>query len=75
MTLLGWLANALCVVGVWGVGSKRRGAFLVTIAGELLWVVVALDRGMYDLAAVCLLFGVLAFRSWYQWRPTKPIGP
>jgi hypothetical protein len=62
-----WLANLLIVIGLWMVGSKRRSAFIFTFAGEAVWTAVSASKGMYDLAAICALFAVLAARNWWKW--------
>lgn len=63
-----WIANALIVIGLWLIGSKRRSAFLFSVLGEAIWTAVSLWRGMYDLAAICAVFAVLAVRNWWMWR-------
>jgi hypothetical protein len=67
MSVWSWLASALLVAAAWGVGDRKRAAFLLTVVGEAVWVVIAVDRGMYDLAAVCVVFGVVAVRNYRRW--------
>lgn len=64
---MGWIANILIVIGLWQVGSKVRNAFLWTGVGEALWFTHAVHRGLYDLAALCLVFAGLAIRNWWKW--------
>lgn len=68
---LGWLANLLILVGLYRVGYKTRDAFAWTVAGESLWFASAVQRGLYDIAAICAVFGLMAIRNWWLWRP-KP---
>lgn len=68
MTILGLLAGALHVAGVWGVGSRRRGAFLLLTAGSLAWIVhaaLALNPGLGLSNAV---FVALNLRGWARWK-------
>lgn len=68
MTLwLGWLGTVLLMIASWNIGNKRRFAHLITIVGETCWIVKAVATGQYDLAVVCVLFAVLASRSWLRW--------
>ncbi len=62
-----WLANLLIIVGIWQLGNKRRHAFLFSIAGELIWTATAFMAHNYDLASICAVFCVLAFRNWWKW--------
>jgi hypothetical protein len=68
MSVLGWFANALIVVGLWKMGSKWRHAFLFTFVGELLWTAKAMSCQQWDLAAICVVFSVLAIRNWKLWK-------
>ena len=65
--LLGWLGNLFIVAGLWGIGNKQRRAFLFSIVGESLWVIKSLSMGLYDLAFICLVFLLLAIRSYRKW--------
>lgn len=65
--MLGWIGNAFIVAGLWGVGNKRRGAFILTGIGEVIWVVRAILQPDYALAAICIVFAVLAVRSYVRW--------
>lgn len=67
MSYLGWFANILIVIGIWKIGDKWRHAFLFSIAGETLWTIKAGWQGQYDLAVICFVFCVLAFRNWLAW--------
>lgn len=66
--LMGWIANGFILIGIWLVGNKHKDAFLFSIAGESIWTVHAYRLGMYDLAVICGLFCILAFRNWLKWR-------
>ena len=67
--MLGWLGNLFIVAGLWGVGNKNRGAFILSVVGESLWVANALSKTPVDwaLASICVVFGGMAVRSWVKW--------
>ncbi len=67
LELFGWLGDLFLVAGMWGMGSRRRGAHLVTVAGECLWTLNAAVRHDWALAAICVVFGVMAMRAWVLW--------
>lgn len=71
---MGWLGNILIVIGLWKLGYKHKSAFLFTAAGEAIWTGYAAYLQMWDLAAVCVVFGVLAMRNWLMWSaPDKEL--
>jgi hypothetical protein len=65
--MTGWIANALIVSSWWFTGEKRRVCFLLAIAGESIWAGKAIAAGMYDLAAICILFCIVAAFNWHKW--------
>ena len=65
--MLAWIGNILIVAGLWGVGSKRRNAFLLSIAGEGAWIANAYSRGDWALTSICVVFLLMALRGWYLW--------
>jgi hypothetical protein len=64
----GWIANIILVSGLWFVGERVWWAFLLTIIGELAWTVIAVNRGEWDLAAICFVFALIALRNLVRWR-------
>lgn len=69
--MLGWIGNVFIVLGLWGIGNRRRGAFLFSVVGELFWIAAAVGRGQFDLAVICVVFAVLALRSYVKWAPAE----
>jgi hypothetical protein len=67
VSYIGWIGNAFVIAGCYGIGNKWRHAFLLTAVGEVVWIATAMLRGQYDLAAICVVFGVLAVRNWWLW--------
>ena len=70
---LGWGGSLLLAAGLYGIGNQRRGAFLFSIAGELLWIIKSLMLGMYDLVFICAIFAILAVRSYLKWGAPKTL--
>jgi hypothetical protein len=62
-----WVGDALIVAGAWGIGNRRRGAFAFTVVGECVWIAAAVRRQDWALAAVCVVFVLLAIRSAVLW--------
>lgn len=65
--MLGWFANILIVVGLWKLGNKVRSGFVWNGVGELFWIWHALNQQLYDLAAICVVFCVIAALNWVKW--------
>lgn len=65
--MFGWLANVLVLTGFFGMGNKSRPAVVVYMAGEALWTAVAYARGDWALAALCVVFFLLAIRMFVLW--------
>jgi hypothetical protein len=64
---MGWIGNVLIVVGLWKIGNRQRSAFLYTLSGEAVWVIYSISLGMWDLAAICIVFAALAVRNYVKW--------
>ena len=64
---MGWLASVLLLAGHWQLGHKRRSAFLLTLAGDVLWCWVAVQRGTYDLLLICVASVCVQLRNWRKW--------
>lgn len=64
MTLFASLA---LLVGLWLIGRRNRAGFGYSLIGEVMWTGAAVDRGMYDLAAVCAVFALMAALNWRKW--------
>ena len=64
---MGWVGNIFLITGLWLVGDKKRIAFVFSVIGETIWIVYSLKKEMYDLAFICVIFALLAVRSWFKW--------
>lgn len=67
MTAPSLLASLLLLLGLWLTGSKCRHGFACTIAGESLWVIIAANRGAFDLSLLCVAFVAVAVRNFRRW--------
>lgn len=64
---MGWVGNVFLIIGLWLVGDKARKAFIFSVIGESIWIYYAMDKKMYDLAFICVIFALLALRNWIKW--------
>lgn len=67
-----WLANLLILIGMWTLGNRWRHAFLFSIAGEVVWAIVAASRSQWELSFICAVFCVVAARNWVRWGKDSP---
>ena len=65
--MMGWLGNVFICGGLWGIGNKWRPAFLLSIAGELCWMLASYQLAQWDLFFICGVFAALAARSYVRW--------
>jgi hypothetical protein len=68
ITILSWIGNACLIAGLYGIGNKWRPAFLLSIVGELAWIVTASVRHDWALVSMCSIFGAMAVRSYIKWK-------
>jgi len=68
LEIIPWIGNILIVIGLWQVGNKKRYAFILSIAGELLWVGYALQKNLNSLTVICLIFATIASINWFKWK-------
>lgn len=66
--MIGWIANIIILVGMIGIGDRKRSAFLVTMIGEVIWATVGITRGEIDLTVICVLFAGIAGRNYLKWK-------
>ena len=64
---IGWIGNALILIGAWRLAQRRRSALLFGISGDVFWVIEAFNKGMWDLLfieAILFCFGVRNYIKW-----------
>lgn len=64
----GWIGNIFIIGGLWGIGNKVRNAFLLSIIGELCYIIRSYRAKDWPLFAVCWVFALMAARGWWKWR-------
>jgi hypothetical protein len=69
--MLGWFGNIFLVLGLYLIGFKWRPAFLFSVVGEAVWITLAIQRHQYDLAFMCVVFGVMAIRNFIKWGSAR----
>ena len=75
-----FVAATACLLASWKLGSRHRGAWLVSWAGNAGWTVYAVLMGSPVIVVESLLFQALAIRGWVMWgkndgsaaRPESP---
>ncbi len=64
----GWLASAAELLGLWMVGNKIKFGFLISIIGNIIWVVVALlglpATGLLLVVVPAIFINVRNFIRW-----------
>jgi hypothetical protein len=67
LLLAGWTGNVFIVVGLWGVGNKRRGAFWCSMIGEACYIWRSYIARDPALGFVCVVFLLMALRGYVLW--------
>lgn len=67
--MMGWIGNAFLVMGLYGITSKtpRRGAFLFSIVGEVVYIIRSIVVHDWALVAICVIFCGMAVRGYRNW--------
>lgn len=60
----------MLIAGWWAVGGRRRYAFLLSIGGNLLWMVRGLELRAWDVVTETALFVVIGAWGFWKWRKT-----
>lgn len=61
-------ANILILMGMYANGQKWRICFLLSGVGEIIWTVVALWNGQYDLGFICAVFVAMCVWNNHKWK-------
>jgi len=65
--MIGWIGNTFIILGLIGVGNRRRGAFLFSIIGELIYISRSYIAGDWSLFWCCVIFLLMAVRGYILW--------
>lgn len=68
--LLEWVIDALGLASAWLLASQRRTGWAVSLAAQLVWLVVAVLTGQWAFVVASIVYGTVAVRGWRRWRPT-----
>ena len=66
--LISWIGNVFICAGLWHIGSKKRWAFLLSIVGEVFWIIYSVNNRLWSLAFICCVFAALALRKFFKWK-------
>ena len=67
--LISWIASALELLGLWQVGNKKKIGFLISIAGNITWIAVAvLGLPAQGLLLVVVPAIFINARNFIKWR-------
>lgn len=67
LAVIAWIGNLFIVAGLWGVGSKNRGAFLFSVVGETAYIARSYFLHDWALLAICCVFWAMALRGYILW--------
>jgi hypothetical protein len=65
--VLGWFDICFIAAGSFLLGYRLKPAFLIITIGEMTWITKAVWFQQWDLAAICILFAIVAALNWYVW--------
>lgn len=70
--IIGWIGFSLLSIGLWYIGKKKRWAFIFTAVGEVFIFEYSMSIKAWSIAAIGMLFTVLAIRNYILWAgPSK----
>jgi hypothetical protein len=68
---MSWAANVLLIVGLYLAGNKHWAAYAFTCVGEVIWTVISIRRGYWDMAFICIMFSIMAAVNVIKWNTEK----
>ena len=63
-----WLAAVLELLGLWLLGTKCRGGFLVLILGSVFWIWIGQEKELWGLVVICGIMALVNIRNYRKWR-------
>lgn len=69
--VVGWLATAIALAGVWMNNRRRRSCFALWLISNAMTVIIHAAAGMWSLAARDGAFFVMAIHGWWLWSCRK----
>lgn len=64
-----WTITLLGVTSGWLIGQRNRVGFVASLAAQSLWLAVAADTAQWAFVPTSIIYGALAVRGWWRWRP------
>ena len=72
--ILGWLATAVALIGVWMNNRRLRACFVLWLASNAMTFGIHAAVGMWPMAARDLAFFVMAIHGWRLWGAANQKG-
>lgn len=66
-----WLAAIIELIGGWLLGNKDRLAFVLLLICNILWIYVAITKGVYGLLLVVVPAIIINIRNFMKWGNEK----
>ena len=67
--IIGWIATAIAVAGVWMNNRRRRACFVLWLISNAMTFGIHASAAMWSMATRDLAFFVLAVHGWWLWGP------
>jgi hypothetical protein len=65
--MFGWIGNLLIIIGLYGIGDKKRNALWFSMAGEIAYIIhTALVRD-WAIFAAAWIFLTMVIRAYINW--------
>lgn len=68
---IGWAAAVINVIGLYLLGRKHKGGWLLGIAAEMMWVARAAQKEMPELMAISGVYCIMAGLNYIKWEQGK----
>jgi len=62
-----YLAGSLELLGVWMIGNLQRKGFVVCLSCNAMWILVAMQSGVYGLIPVSIAMAFVNTRNYRRW--------
>lgn len=66
-----WIANFILIAGQLAIGNKHKWGFLLVALGEFIWIAASIALWQPAMIFICVIFGSLAIRNYYEWTRKK----
>lgn len=66
--VLEWVVDAFGFASNWLLTGRRRAGWVLSLAGQVVWLGVAVPTGQWAFVLASLVYGAVAVRGWVAWR-------